>query len=116
VNFLTNLVAVFPSLATRPFYLTGESYAGRYIPYIAKQLFSMKNPPVKLVKMAIGAPALGSSDEFKVMPVLQTLKTHPALIGYNLDVFKYFEEQSVLGFSVIHVSSTPIDLDYVGWR
>lgn len=31
VGFLENLVKVFPSLATRPFYLTGESYAGRYI-------------------------------------------------------------------------------------
>lgn len=31
VGFLSNLVKVFPSLATRPLYLTGESYAGRYI-------------------------------------------------------------------------------------
>ena len=31
LGFLENLVKVFPSLATRPFYLTGESYAGRYI-------------------------------------------------------------------------------------
>jgi Serine carboxypeptidase len=31
VNFLINLVAIFPSLKNRPFYLTGESYAGTYI-------------------------------------------------------------------------------------
>jgi carboxypeptidase C (cathepsin A) len=31
VGFLTNLVKVFPSLATRPLYLTGESFAGTYI-------------------------------------------------------------------------------------
>lgn len=31
VSFLRNLVKVFPSLATRPFYLTGQSYAGRFI-------------------------------------------------------------------------------------
>jgi carboxypeptidase C (cathepsin A) len=30
-NFVANLVKVFPSLAHRPLYLTGESYAGRYI-------------------------------------------------------------------------------------
>ena len=30
-GFLSNLVKVFPSLATRPLYLTGESYAGTYI-------------------------------------------------------------------------------------
>lgn len=31
MGFLTNLVKVFPSLKTRPMYLTGESYAGTYI-------------------------------------------------------------------------------------
>lgn len=28
MGFLANLVKVFPSLATRPLHLTGESYAG----------------------------------------------------------------------------------------
>ena len=31
MNFLANLVKVFPSLKTRPLHLTGESYAGTYI-------------------------------------------------------------------------------------
>lgn len=31
MGFLGNLVKVFPSLATRPLFLTGESYAGYYI-------------------------------------------------------------------------------------
>ena len=31
LGFLSNLVKVFPSLAKRPFYLTGESYAGHFI-------------------------------------------------------------------------------------
>lgn len=31
LGFLSNLVKVFPSLAKRPFLLTGESYAGQYI-------------------------------------------------------------------------------------
>ena len=31
MNFLANLVKVFPNLKTRPLHLTGESYAGTYI-------------------------------------------------------------------------------------
>ncbi|KAJ7715446.1 Alpha/Beta hydrolase protein [Mycena metata] len=44
MGFLANLVKVFPTLATRPLHLTGESYAGMYIPYIMKAYFSMANP------------------------------------------------------------------------
>ena len=31
LGFLGNLVKVFPSLATRPLFLAGESYAGRWV-------------------------------------------------------------------------------------
>jgi carboxypeptidase C (cathepsin A) len=31
IGFLSNLVKIFPSLATRPLYLAGEDYAGVYI-------------------------------------------------------------------------------------
>lgn len=31
LGFLSNLVKIFPSLATRPLLLTGESYAGTFI-------------------------------------------------------------------------------------
>lgn len=31
MNFLANLVKIFPNLKTRPLYLTGESYGGVYI-------------------------------------------------------------------------------------
>ncbi|KAJ3548231.1 hypothetical protein NM688_g5321 [Phlebia brevispora] len=96
VGFLSNLVQVFPSLATRPFYLTGESYAGRYIPYIAKTLFSMPDPPVKLAKIMVGDPAFGSVDEFKTMPTLSLIETYPQLIAYDTEVYDYFKEQAHL--------------------
>ncbi|PSR78203.1 hypothetical protein PHLCEN_2v7535 [Hermanssonia centrifuga] len=76
VRFLKNLVKVFPSLANRPFYLTGESFAGRYIPYIVKALFSAPNPPVSLAKMVVGDPAFGSNAEFKTMPAASPWKYH----------------------------------------
>ncbi|GJE99868.1 serine carboxypeptidase [Phanerochaete sordida] len=104
VGFLENLVQVFPSLATRPFYLTGESYAGRYIPYITQALFSMSNPPVQLSKMVVGDPAFGSNAEFKVMPTLSLLQTYPQIIGYDTGVYDYFKQQSHLCGLDINIS------------
>ncbi|KAF7980975.1 hypothetical protein HWV62_35776 [Athelia sp. TMB] len=96
VGFLTNLVAVFPNLATRPFYLTGESYAGRYIPYISKALFSMANPPVNLKKLVIGDGAIGSFAGYEEVPVVHVLETWPQIIGFDTTVLEYFKEQTHL--------------------
>ncbi|KAI0349726.1 alpha/beta-hydrolase [Trametes cingulata] len=101
LGFLSNLVKVFPSLATRPLFLTGESYAGTYIPYITKHIFQTENPPVKLRKIAIGDGSLGSQATVEHVPVVNVIETYPALIGYDQDVFNYFRQQSHLcGFDL----------------
>ncbi|KAF8524855.1 alpha/beta-hydrolase [Hysterangium stoloniferum] len=96
LGFLANLAQVFPSLAKRPLYLTGESYAGTYIPYITKTYFGTPNPPVRLAKIAIGDGAIGSEPLFEDMPVLNILETYPQLIDYDPDVYNYFKEQRQL--------------------
>ncbi|KAK7037692.1 hypothetical protein VNI00_010918, partial [Paramarasmius palmivorus] len=96
VGFLANLVKVFPSLANRPFHLTGESYAGVFIPYITKAIFSTPNPPVKLAKIAIGDGAMGSFAGYEEISTVNTLQTFPQIIGFDTEVFQYFQEQSRL--------------------
>ncbi|KLO06645.1 alpha/beta-hydrolase [Schizopora paradoxa] len=96
IGFLSNVVKVFPSLAKRPLLLTGESYAGTYIPYITKALFSMNDPPVKLAKIAIGDGTVVNVDESEQMPALQVVETYPQLIGYDPEVHQYFKEQTHL--------------------
>ncbi|KAG6821213.1 hypothetical protein H0H93_004034 [Arthromyces matolae] len=96
MGFLTNLVKVFPSLATRPLHLTGESYSGYYIPYIMKAYFGMKNPPVKIANIVIGDGSIASGQVFELLPALTIIQTHPQLIGYDQEVYKYFEEQAKL--------------------
>ncbi|KAF8217978.1 Alpha/Beta hydrolase protein [Mycena galopus ATCC 62051] len=96
VGFLSNLVKIFPSLATRPLYLMGESYAGTYIPYITKTLFSTPNPPVTLKKIAIGDGTLGSFPTFEELPTITTIETYPQLIGYDPVVYAYFKTQEHL--------------------
>ncbi|KAF9028443.1 alpha/beta-hydrolase [Hymenopellis radicata] len=93
MGFLENLVKVFPGLATRPLHLTGESYAGVYIPYITKTYFSMESPPVKLAKIAIGDGSIASGQVFELLPSLTVIETYPQLIGYDSGVYQYFKEQ-----------------------
>ncbi|KLO07455.1 alpha/beta-hydrolase [Schizopora paradoxa] len=95
LGFLSNLVKIFPSLATRPLYLTGESYAGFYIPYIAKALFSTPSPPVQLAKIVIGNAYMGNYGLVE-SPAMSIIETYPQLIGYDQDVYNYFKEQSHL--------------------
>ncbi|KIL69347.1 hypothetical protein M378DRAFT_98802 [Amanita muscaria Koide BX008] len=101
MGFLGNLVKVFPGLAKRPLYITGESYAGTYIPYILKAYFGMSNPPVNIAKIAIGDGTMASGVVFELVPALTVIETYPQLIGYDQDVFNYFKEQSQLcGFDI----------------
>ncbi|KAJ3783316.1 alpha/beta-hydrolase [Lentinula aff. detonsa] len=105
VGFLTNLVKVFPSLATRPFYLTGESYAGTFIPYITKAIFSTPNPPVNLRKISIGDGTIGGFALYEELSTVITLETYPEIIGFDPDVFQYFKEQE-------HLCGYDINLTY----
>lgn len=96
MGFLENLVKVFPSLATRPLYLTGESYAGTYIPYITKAYFGLSDPPVNLAKIVIGDGTVGSDAVFQYLPTTTVIQTYPQLIGYDPEVFQWFVEQTHL--------------------
>ncbi|KAJ7625561.1 alpha/beta-hydrolase [Roridomyces roridus] len=105
MGFLENLVKVFPGLASRPLHLTGESYAGVYIPYILKTYFSMANPPVNIAKIAIGDGSIADDVVFELLPTLSVLETYPQLIGYDQEVYNYFKEQS-------HLCGYDINLTY----
>jgi len=60
-NSLLNFYNLFPQLKKNPFFITGESYAGKYIPYLATEIHnqnSLISPSnssfINLVGMAIG--------------------------------------------------------------
>ena len=54
------MTAVHPDMADRDFYVTGESYAGHYVPAVSNRLFhEMKKPttsakPINLKGFAVG--------------------------------------------------------------
>eukprot|EP01084_Bolivina_argentea_P279994 478748_1 len=53
VTFLSGFYECHPEYASNPLYITGESYAGRYIPFIAKWIIS-KGTNMNLKGLAIG--------------------------------------------------------------
>lgn len=53
-HFMTLFVEKFPEFKGRPFYITGESYAGHYIPAITAYLVEKGNPDINLISSAIG--------------------------------------------------------------
>lgn len=105
IGFLTNLVKVFPSLAKRPLVLSGESYAGMYIPYIMKAYFNTPNPPVTVSKIAIGDGSFGTWQGFNLMPAISVLETFPQIIGYDTDVLDHFKSQA-------HICGYDLNLTY----
>jgi cathepsin A (carboxypeptidase C) len=53
-TFLTEFLAAYPQFNGRPFYITGESYAGHYIPAISAYLLQQANPNLNFKGAAIG--------------------------------------------------------------
>ncbi|KAI0794497.1 alpha/beta-hydrolase [Fomes fomentarius] len=89
MGFLENLVKVFPSLAKRPLYLTGETVHH-------EGLLRADQPPVNIAKFAIGDGTVGSTLTFQYVPTLTTIETYPQLIGYDPEVYEFFKEQEHL--------------------
>lgn len=55
----------------------------------------MDNPPVNLSGIAIGDGTITSTEAFNQLPVVTVLETYPQIIGYDPQVFEYFQTQCV---------------------
>ena len=55
---MTQFFQLFPDLADNDFYITGESYAGKYVPSLGYKIYNMNqntsNTHINLVGLAIG--------------------------------------------------------------
>jgi serine carboxypeptidase-like clade 1 len=59
----------FPSLAKNDFVITGESYAGVYVPTLAKEIV-VNAPQVNLVAIAVGDPCTDNTAQRDSMDML----------------------------------------------
>ncbi|KAG1675310.1 hypothetical protein FOA52_015984 [Chlamydomonas sp. UWO 241] len=68
LDFLQEFFEVHPDLAERPFYVTGESYAGHYIPVVAHRVWAAakagEGKPIDLKGLAIGNGLTNPSIQF----------------------------------------------------
>ena len=54
LEFFTKFLQAYPEFKSRDLYLTGDSYAGHYIPFFAKKLKDSADPAINLKGIAIG--------------------------------------------------------------
>ena len=55
-TLVTNIWETFPQLKTKDLYMTGESYAGKYIPRFSWELFNIDNNKFNLKASLVGDP------------------------------------------------------------
>lgn len=59
----------FPEFKQRSIILTGESYAGRYVPAIAEYIIKKDNRDITLKSIAIGNGYVSPANHFNSMPI-----------------------------------------------
>lgn len=65
-EFLLKLLLRFPQYYARPLWLTGESYAGHYIPLLASKILEYSQFALNLQGYAIGPPASSLRPEHQI--------------------------------------------------
>ncbi|CAL1369075.1 unnamed protein product [Linum trigynum] len=84
LGFLKGWLAKFPEYRGRDFFITGESYAGHYVPQLA-QLIVKSKPPINLKGIAIGNPLLDFNTDFNSRA--EYLWSHGLISDATLDIF-----------------------------
>ena len=84
-TFMINFLEKFPQLQGKDFYITGESYAGHYIPAISHNFFFKNKDKLKVnfKGMAIGN---GLVDPYAQYPAYDTFALENNLIGKTEEV------------------------------
>ncbi|GKV45868.1 hypothetical protein SLEP1_g52901 [Rubroshorea leprosula] len=67
-TFLHKWFLKFPSYRTRPFYIAGESYAGKYVPQLAEMIIDNNNDPslhIDLKGILLGNPETSFAEDWR---------------------------------------------------
>jgi len=112
---ITKFVAKHPELAARPFYITGESYAGHYIPALGKYLDDHKtdaaNKDLNFKGVAIGN---GLVDPINQYDAYATFAYHNKLIGKAFETVLLGYMQICKGITKLHIPFLDIEACNLG--
>ncbi|KAG1845213.1 Alpha/Beta hydrolase protein [Suillus tomentosus] len=93
VGFFQQFLEVFSELKGKKLYLTGESYAGTYVPYIANYIY--ENPTqldLSLQGIWISDPSI-SWDVVQEIPAVDFVNKHAGLFSFNRTYMDYLNEK-----------------------
>jgi len=77
-RFLVRFLEKYPEYKKRSMFITGESYAGKYIPAISAKIVAENNADIALVGSAIGN---GLVDPYSQYPAYVTFSVENKIIG-----------------------------------
>ncbi|THH07732.1 hypothetical protein EW145_g3187 [Phellinidium pouzarii] len=86
MGFLEQFLEVFSELKGKDFYVSGESYAGFYVPYIANWIYEHPGLDLNLKGISIADPTLSYNVVQQEIPALRFVQVIPLLlekVGFN---------------------------------
>ncbi|GJJ15865.1 hypothetical protein Clacol_010143 [Clathrus columnatus] len=95
VGFLQQFLEIFSELKGKNFYITGESYAGMYVPYIANYIY--ENPgtvDLNLKGIWIGDPTTSWNVVHTQIPALHFVKKYKNVFAFNSTYMDHLEKKS----------------------
>ena len=104
VTFLDNLYKMYPSFVGKPLYLTGESYAGKYIPAFSKRILDLDPQRYNLKAALIGDPF--------VAPVAQKTLMYVVPEALNVLDASNMSQIATLNRRCEEILNTDIDIAY----
>ncbi|KAG1740198.1 Alpha/Beta hydrolase protein [Suillus paluster] len=96
VGFMQQFLEVFSELKGKKLYLTGESYAGTYVPYIANYIY--ENPTLldlSLQGLWINDPSLSWDVVQQEIPAVDFVNKYTGLFSFNQTFMDYLDKKAV---------------------
>lgn len=95
IGFMQQFLEVFSELKGKKLYVSGESYAGSYVPYIANHIH--ENPTqldLSLQGMWINDPLLSWGVVQQQIPAVDFVKKHAYVFSFNQTFMNYLEKKA----------------------